>query len=440
MILNLNKSFKWFFILSLIWILIDGIPRKWFLYELAGPLFFVKYILFSITYGLFLLSKYPIPKPKHLYQFLILFFVIICIIGFFNNRLNNPIMVSIVGVVIHLLFLPLIHINQFLFKSLNSIMLLAKIIAFISFPIGILGAVQYYLPVDHILNGFTNDDQLIARAAGFTRVSSIFSFMKIYNAYLLFSITFLMGIMLIKLLRNEKIILYIAAMLILIINMFMTASRLPIMLMGINIFLFGCYVFLNFVNLRKTVSIVFTLGFILALTLYSTTNLFKNPVDSTINRFERAESKHRGESTGFTDVQLRLQDRVDIFKFSDNAGWLGYGIGMTYQGAQSIIKNPIPFYFEEEGERLVLEFGIIGGIIVVLMRLFIFIFSLNILKWCKNIEIKILLTSLIFLIIPPVLTIQMTTFSYMENFFYYFTIGLIFALYKIQQKELITKK
>tara|TARA_R110000782_G_scaffold118028_2_gene208454 strand:- start:31191 stop:32150 length:960 start_codon:yes stop_codon:yes gene_type:complete len=319
-------------------------------------------------------------------------------------------------------------------------MLLAKIIAFISFPIGILGAIQYYLPVDHILNGFTNDDQLIARAAGFTRVSSIFSFMKIYNAYLLFSITFLMGIMLIKLLRNEKIILYIAAMLILIINMFMTASRLPIMLMGINIFLFGCYVFLNFVNLRKTVSIVFTLGFILALTLYSTTNLFKNPVDSTINRFERAESKHRGESTGFTDVQLRLQDRVDIFKFSDNAGWLGYGIGMTYQGAQSIIKNPIPFYFEEEGERLVLEFGIIGGIIVVLMRLFIFIFSLNILKWCKNIEIKILLTSLIFLIVPPVLTIQMTTFSYMENFFYYFTIGLIFALYKIQQKELITKK
>lgn len=242
--------------------------------------------------------------------------------------------------------------------------------------------------------------------------------------------------MLIKLLRNERIILYVAAMLILIINMFMTGSRLPIILMGLNIFLFGCYVFLNFVNLRKTVSIVFTLGFVMSLTLYSTTNLFKNPIDSTVKRFEQAESRHRGESTGFTDVQLRLQNRVDIFKFSDNAGWLGYGIGMTYQG-QGMIKNPIPFYFEEEGERLVLEFGVIGGIIIVLMRLFIFLFSFSILKWCKNIEIKILLTSLIFLIIPPVLTIQMTTFSYMENFFYYFTIGLIFALYKIQQKELI---
>ncbi len=434
--INLQSGFIRLFIFSMIWFLLEGIFRKWLFLSLAGPLFYVKYLLFGMTYTAFLVGKYPIIKVKHVYHYFILFFIVLCIYGFFNNRNQNPMIVGVIGLVVHLLFLPVTHISQFLFKDLRAINILAKILTYLAFPICILGMIQFYLPTDHPINGFVNEEQLVARVAGFTRISSVFSFVKIYNAYLLFSITFLTGYVLNKLLKGKAILIESASLMLLIINMFMTGSRLPLGLMLINFFIIGIYVFISFSNLRKTVVVIFTLGIISLLGLYFTTDLFNDPVDATITRFEEAESRHRTESTGYTDIQLRLQDRIDVFKFSEYAGWFGYGIGMAYQGSFGFIKRPIPFYFEEEGERIVLELGVLGGIIVILMRLAIFVFAIQILRWCRAIEIKVFLFPLIIYIMPGILTIQNITYSYLENFLYYFVIGLIIALYKIQQKEL----
>ena len=433
--LNLGSNFRKLFIISLIWLLLEGIFRKWFFYSFAGPIFYIKYILFGLTYFLYFLNYFSLPPVRKIYQYFILIFVLICFFGLLNNKLNNPIIVGLIGVTVHLLFIPVIHLNQFLFINLKSINVFSKILAYISIPICILGMIQFYLPVDHILNGFTNDDQLISRVGGFTRISSIFSFVKIYNAYLLFSVTFLGVVLLNKLLNSERILIYVLSIVLLIINMFMTGSRLPLMLMGFNFIIIGIYAFISFNTLRKTVFVTFLFGFISIIFLYMTTSLVKDPIDATIWRFEKAESRHRTESTGYTDIQLRMEDRLDIFKFSNEASWFGYGIGMTYQGAKSLIKNPIPFYFEEEGERLVLELGVIGGTIVLLMRLMFFIFAFGFLKNCKSVEIKLFLLALTLLITPPLLTMQMTTFSYLENFFYYFSFGLIIALYKIYSNE-----
>ncbi|MBL4593615.1 MAG: hypothetical protein JKX68_07360 [Flavobacteriales bacterium] len=344
--------------------------------------------------------------------------------------------VGVIGLTVHLIFLPITLINQFLFKDLKAIEILSKILTYISFPICILGMIQFYLPTDDVLNGFVNDEQLISRVDGFTRISSIFSFVKIFNAYLLFTITFLTGVILNKLVKSKSILLEAIVIMLLIISMFMTGSRLPIGLMLFNIFAIGIYAFLNFSNLRKTVLVIAVLGLTSLLGLYFTTDLFNDPVDATLARIEKAESRHRGESTGYTDVKLRLEDRLDIFKFSEQAGWFGYGIGMAYQGSQGFINKPIPFYFEEEGERVVLELGILGGILMILMRLSLFIFALQILRWCKSIEIKLLILPLVLYMLPSIIAIQNITFSYMENFIYYFTFGLVIALYKIHQKEL----
>ncbi|MCB0401996.1 MAG: hypothetical protein KDD41_07920 [Flavobacteriales bacterium] len=433
---DLQHSFIRLFIVSLVWLLLEGVFRKWLFYSLAGPLFYIKYLLFGLTYATFLLGKYPVMKVKHVYQFFILLYILLCIYGFFNNRNENPIIVAIVGLTVHLLFLPLTHTTQFLFRNLKKFGTFTKIITYLAFPLCILGMVQFYLPTDHPINGFVNEEQLISRVSGFTRISSIFSFVKIFNAYLLFSITYLTGAILNKLLKGQSILLESAAVFLLIVNMFMTGSRLPLGLMLLNFLIIGGYVFISFSNLRKTVVVVFTLGIISLTTMYFTTDLFNDPVDATIDRFEKAEERHRTESTGYTDIVLRIEDRLDIFKFSKYAGWFGYGIGMAYQGNFGFIKHPIPFYFEEEGERIVLELGILGGIIVVLMRLALFIFAFQILRWTTSVEIKLLLLPLLLYILPGIFTIQNTTYSYMENFFYYLAIGLIIALYKIQQKEL----
>lgn len=433
--IDLHRNFIRLFIISLVWLLLEGIFRKWLFYSLAGPLFYIKYLLFGLLYMLFLIAKFPILKVRHVYHYFIILFAVMCIVGFFINRNHNSMMVGVIGLTVHLLFLPLIQTNQFLFKSLKVINIFSRILTYIAFPICILGMIQFYLPVDHPLNGFVNEEQLIGKVASFTRISSVFSFVKVFNAYLLFSITFLTGVILNKLLKRRTIIIEVIAVLLLIINMFMTGSRLPIGLMLFNFLIIGIYVFLSFSNLRKTVTVTFFIGILGLVGLYFTTNLFNDPVDATIARFEKAESRHRDESTGYTDIQMRLQDRLDIFKFSNEAGWFGYGIGMAYQGSEAFIRHPIPFYFEEEGERIVLELGIIGGFIVILLRLSIFIFAIQVLRWCKSIEIKLLLLPLTLYILPGILTIQNITFSYMENFIYYFAIGLIIALYKIQQKE-----
>lgn len=435
--LNFNKLFKNLFLISLIWLLIEGAVRKWLLFSLAGPLFYVKYLLFGLLYISFFFCKYPLFKLKYGFQFFILLFSTICLIGFLVVTNENPAIVGIIGLIIHLLFLPLIHTCQYFFIKIEHINKFIKILTYSVFPICLLGMIQFYLPVDHPINGFVNEEQLITRVDRFTRISSIFSFVKIYNAYLLFSVSILVGVVLNKLLKSEKILIEALAIFFLIINMFMTGSRLPIGLMLFNFLAIGIYVFLRFPNLRKTVAVTFIVGFTSLYTLYFTTDLLNDPVDATISRFEKAESRHRTESTGYTDVKMRLEDRIDIFKFSEEAGWFGYGIGMAYQGSTAFIKNPIPFYFEEEGERIVLELGIIGGILVIIMRLAILIFALQILKWCASNEIKLLLLPLILYITPSILTIQNTTYSYMENFIYYLAIGLIIALYKIQQKHLI---
>ena len=424
----------------MLWLLLDGILRKWFLFQFAGPLFYVKYILFGLSYASFILSKNSIPKVRYTYQYFIILFILICFLGALNNRLENPSIVGIVGLIVHLYFMPIIHLNQFLFKNLKAIDILSKVITYLSIPICILGMIQFYLPTDHIINGFTNEEQLITRVGDFTRISSVFSFVKIYNAYLLFCITFLTVVILNKLLQNKKSILLNIILILLIINMFMTGSRLPLVLMFMNLFIIGSYVLISFPTLRKTISVVTILAGIVITTLYLTTNLVADPIDATIGRFEQAESRHKTESTGYTDVQLRMTDRLDIFKFSETAGFLGYGIGMTYQGNAAAIKNSIPFYFEEEGERIVLELGIIGGLILLIMRLSILFFAFKVLKWCKSVEIKLLLLGLIVYIIPPVLTIKMTTYNYLENFFYYFAIGLIISLYKIYQNKIQEKQ
>lgn len=434
--INFKNTFIRLFILSLVWLLIEGIFRKWLFFSLAGPLFYVKYLLFSLLYATFLFGKYPIAKITRPYQIFITLFSITCLISFLITKSTNPIIVGIIGLVVHLIFIPLVHINQYLFSSLAAVNKFIRIFTLTTIPICILGMIQFYLPTDHPINGFVNEEQLTARVEGFTRISSIFPFVKIYNAYLLFGMTILTGVILNRLLKNKSILLEGTSLFLMIANTFMSGSRLPIGLILFNFVAIGIYVFINFSNLRKTVVVTFLSGIIALGLLYATTDILKDPVDATLSRFEKVESRHRSESTGYTDIQLRVEDRLDIFKFSEKAGWFGYGIGMAYQGAQSFIKKPIPFYFEEEGERIVLELGVIGGIITVLMRLAFFIFSFQVLSWCKSVEIKLLILPLLLYILPGIFTLQNITFSYMENFIYYFAIGLIIALYKIQQKEL----
>ncbi len=66
--INLQNNFKWLFIISMIWLLLEGIFRKRLFLSLSGSLFYVKYVLFGLTYTNYLLSNNCSPKIVHAKQ------------------------------------------------------------------------------------------------------------------------------------------------------------------------------------------------------------------------------------------------------------------------------------------------------------------------------------------------------------------------------------
>lgn len=367
-----------------------------------------------------------------MYQIMILFYITWSIISLFNTRLHPSFFVGIMGIVMHLFFIPLTQLPSITFNTLKKINNLIKYLSYLSIPICILGIVQYYLPEDDILNRFVNENQKITKVGNFIRITSIFTFVKIYSAYLVFATTLLTAFIFNQLTKRKHLIIHVVSYFLLLINIVMTASRLPIGIIIFNVIFINTYLFLNYSFLKKSVIVVSISIGLAIITSYNIFDVVNKPIDSFILRTERVESRSETSSS-----EARISDRLNIFKFSDVAGLWGYGIGTTYQGAENYLTEKIPVYFEEEGERIVLELGTLGGIIVLLLRLSIFTYSYKLFKGTKNHQLKLINLSLLLLIFPSTIMLNDVFFNYIENFVYWFSFGLIIAISNIDYKLLL---
>ena len=434
MVINLKKIFFRLFSITLIWFIIEGILRKWIAPQLTTPIFFVKYILVSGLYLCYLIQYQTIAKVKRFDQLFIAIYIIWALFSVFNNRLGSPLVVPIIGLIIHLAFIPISNITQYFISTENLLEKFIKYLSITSLALCILGFYQYYLPDTHILNKFVNDTQIATKIGAYTRVTSVFSFVKVYNVFLLFTLTLVTAYIYQRILSGKSILFYLLVFVALVINTFMTGSRLPLFLSITNIILISLYVFFNYVQIRKTVVFISFSAIALFVTMYFSTSLLNDSVDSFIQRTNHIEGKYENQNT--SDAEIRLLDRIDIFKYSEISGFTGYGIGSTYQGNASFLKKRIPVYYEEEGERLVLELGIFGGAIIVLMRLFLCIYSFFCFRNTKNLSLKLISLSLTLLLIPPVVALNNTTFNYFDNFVYWLIFGLIIAIKNIDKISL----
>ena len=110
------------FIFSLFWIIIDGVFRKWVFPELSTPIFAIKYLLFGITYLLFLLkTNFSVPKIRHFYQLAIILLVIWCFTFLFHSTFPTSTLVKVFGLISYLFFIPLLLIVPFYFNSVSRI-------------------------------------------------------------------------------------------------------------------------------------------------------------------------------------------------------------------------------------------------------------------------------------------------------------------------------
>jgi len=434
--LNLDKITKSLLIISVIWIVIDGVFRKWVFPELSTQIFAIKYILFGVTYLLFFFkNNFKIPPIKKTYQLLIVLLTTWCLLNFLNPIYSTSWLVKIFGLINYLFFIPLLLIIPNYFNSIARFEVMIKFLGYLSIPIFIVGIIQYFLPVDHILNYLPNEDQKFNKVAEYTRSLSIFSFVKIYNVYLMFVLTTFTVYIFYLFNKGKNSWFYIGLLAFGILSLFMTGSRLPLAITAIFTLIIFIFIFLKITLLRKSIMVTSILGIAISFLTYNFSTTMQTAVDAF---FERAEFVEKVAAKGVANYSAkdRTIDRLTIFKYAEQTGYLGFGIGITYQGTGMVLSElRSDLDFEEEGERIVLEIGIIGGLLMILLRLSILLYSLNVLSKINNIQFALLLLPFVLYLIPPLFFLNNNIFNYFDGFSYWFAFSLVIALSKIYQGQ-----
>jgi len=313
-----------------------------------------------------------------------------------------------------------------------------KVIAYLSIPILILGIIQYFLPVDHPLNSLVNDEQKFTKVGEYTRSLSIFTFVKIYAVYLIFTLTIIVSYIYYLSIQKKSIWFYSVILIFGILNLIMTASRLQIFALGFNVLIISIIAFFYIKTLRKHITFIITSGILISFILYNTTESFKASTDAFIYRIKFTEKAAESGLKGWS-TEDRLVDRINIFIFAKEAGLYGFGIGTTYQGTGNILSKHFKEGYEEEGERIVLEMGVIGGIIMILLRFSLVFYAIKVLIRMKQINYFILTIPFVLYLFPPAFFISNLTFNYFDGFTYWLAFSFIKALEKSYNNSLFIK-
>lgn len=414
------------------WLTVVGAVRKWLLPELSEYLFFTPHAILLGTYIRFLggwvIGKYPPVINKSPINVLLGYLVVY---GIFNafNPMHPDLRVGIVGVIVHFYFVPLMFIIPHVFKTKEELINFLKTYSIFSLPILILGVKQFFSPVNDPINQYVVKTLDIATTGRFPRVTSTFAYISGYTTYLNFIVLIMVYLLSIRKLSRISTLIISFLLPLSVVNLFMTGSRGPV---GVAIISIGLYLMMVFSRtdigyLRFIPRIILTVG--LLFVIFINTDIGRSAYEGFMARAQTRE-----------DVPRRIAETFRPFKFIEQSGLIltlvGYGIGSTYQGAAKFVKDwgDMPRDFEEEPRRIVLELGVIGYILVYSLRLLFLILSWRLFKTLKDSDLKpFALISLLYQV--QFLHFFNLVFNYTANFYYWFLIGTMFLLVKLEREK-----
>lgn len=416
-------------IFLLYWILLEGAFRKWIFPFMQREIFLVKFlILFSIYLGYLINKKirHEDVLPSSPLNFLIITYLLMGFAHIFNYKLPT-ILVGIIGFVVEFSFVPLIFIVKDVFDKEENLYRFLKIYALSSFPFMILGIVQYNLPPAHILNYYAHGTPAEAFAGEAVRVTSTFPYITGYATYLnLISIFLLYILTIFNLKIYERIYTYILIVL-LFLNFFLTGSRGPFF---ITLFIYLSYFIITSIQglygyenlLRKWILRLIPAIGISALFIFFT-SFGKRAYNNFMQRM--------GEK-GEQDIKKRIKiTYIEPFNFFKYAGAFGYGAGSAYQGSFQFVENEeawgsMPRSFEPEPGRLILEYGLIGFILIFILRWSILISFIKRFLTLKNLKLKYLSLLIFLYLFPAGIMLAQINFDTEKNLFFWFLSGFLF--------------
>lgn len=419
---NFN-AMKFFLIAFFVYIFLEGVLRKWVLPAGAGMIMYaLKYGLLAGSYICYLMLPISVKRGKvfglQIAITLYIFLIIASSITFLGSS-NGPLL-SFIAIAQYCLPISLIFTIPLCVTSRGKIQTIITYTIVLSLLIYILGIIQYNSPIWSPINRYSEDLGEIARAGDRARITTVFSYITPTGDFCAWMALFCMMMLVAKLDKRQ----YIASIILLALSVvcaFMVGSRSVIVFILVFIGLTLWYD--SIIKHRLKFFAIALIVVALAVIYYNT---FGIPAyDSFMTRVDQASY----------DVDTRITKTIDFESHMDYAGWFGKGAGITSNALQSLLSHRVSAEYEEEIGRVMLEFGIIGFIIITGIRLYI-LFKMVLLSFSvRENNLRCLSFACTFAIVPMSFYLQLCLYNWFAYFFYFAFIGINFAIYNIDKHE-----
>lgn len=420
-----NSAIKSLLAAFYIYIFLEGVLRKWIFPSIPGFLFYaIKYLI------LILISlSYIIKRHKGLRNIntnigkIYLFYAVTVIISSICiTFLQNGFIAGSITTIQYITPIILIYTIPLCINDTNSLIKIIKWGKAIAFIVFLLAIIQYSSPPDSRINKYATEmENGIAMVGDAARVCSVFSYMTPLGDFCILIIAFTISIIPLqnKGVRNNLI--YITLFLLGIIVSFMTGSRTVVLISALVILFFiskECIYNHNtkFITLILSLTLIFV-------TFYSFFGI--EAIDNFIYRASESSN----------DVSTRINRTFDISRMFNYAGAFGNGVGIANMSVQSFITHPSEIDWEEEIGRVMIEFGLIGFIIITFVRIYVLINMVQISRSIKSHYISALSWATTIIIVPMTFYVQLCLYNWFAYIIYFTMLGLNIALKQIDKNE-----
>lgn len=352
------KKAVWIYFFLLIF---EGALRKWVLPGLATPLLIIRdplalWILFKVW------EKGLMPSSPYLTGMVILGLLGILTALFFGH---GSLPVAMFGARILVIQFPLIFAIGRIFDK-EDVLEMGRILLWISIPMAILIALQFYSPQSAWVNRGVGGDSMgagFSGANGFFRPPGTFSFTSGNSTFFAFVAAFVVYFWLNP--AVNKLVLVCATIAVLA-AIPLSISRTLFFSIGISVFFAVVATLVNGKNAGKIIGA--GIGIFIALAVLSQISFFQTATEAFTSRFTNANDTEGGLQGTIGDRYLG--GMISALANSAQQPFFGYGIGMGTNVGSMLLTGDRKFLIsEEEWGRVLGEMGTIMGLGVIFIRL-----------------------------------------------------------------------
>lgn len=419
---------------ALVFLVAEGALRKWVFPEWGNLIYWIKDIALAASYARFylgrILQRRPV-VPPHPFNFPISLLLLYGFVEVLNPYLPS-LLVGVLGFKAYFGYVPLFYMLPELFATKRALFRFLVFYALLSIPVAALGVAQHYSPLDNPIVSYVEWEGQsfvagVSVVGAYARVSSTFSFISGYAAYLFFITLILLALVTVRRGGWPRLApLLFAALILAVSNIFMTGSRWPLLTL-----LTMTPVFIFMVSERSVsrMAAALRLTAVLGFVAIASTILFGEAVRAFVFRVQTS-----GDLGGRIYQNLTRQFRNPDYR----SAW-GFGIGSTHQAARFLVGSDdyttwLPTAdFENEPERVMIEMGPLGFALFYFVKVALLLHCGRLPRQLRDRDLRVL--SVVAFIVQPSLFFWPTVFNVTAALYFWAVSGFLLLLPKLDRAE-----